>query len=192
MAVMRTVLAAAFLALACPVLLAKPLYKIVDRQGKVSYVDQVPKNFDGEVTEIVIDPAPATKDAPRAAPEGRAVRDINAERRTARATLGAALERARAKVEAARKALADGVDPEEGEYQTIQQRIDASGAKPDAPGPRSNCRRVAGADGQSSWNCPTIVPGEKYRERRKALEEDLRAAEAELHAAEQAYRRGTD
>ncbi len=43
---------------ASPALFAQaPLYKLVDKSGRVTYVDKVPRGFDGEVTPIVIDPA---------------------------------------------------------------------------------------------------------------------------------------
>jgi hypothetical protein len=175
--------------------LAQTLYKLVDKTGKVSYADRVPKGFEGEVTPIAIDPATNAASPIRIAPVPKAEdapRDRNAERRDARSKLALVLERAQAKVAAAKRALADGVDPLEDEYQTIQQKFDASGAKPDAPGPRVNCRRLTSDDGRSTWVCPTIVPGERYRDRQKALEDALRDAEAELAVAEQAYRRGTD
>jgi len=178
---------------------AKTLYKLVEKNGKVSYVDKVPKGFDGEVTEIIMDaaptpaanPPPAPPRAPAAAPpEGK--RDINTERKEARARLQAALDRAREKLAAAKKALADGVDVEDDELQVIQQRYDASGAKPGAAGPRSNCFQQMGGNGRPVWICPVMVPGEKYRDRQKLLEDAVRSAEAEGTAAEDAYRRGTD
>lgn len=176
--------------------LAQTLYKLVDKAGKVSYADRVPKGFEGEVTPISIDPATNAASPIRVAPAPQrpedAPRDRNTERRDARAKFTAALERAQAKVAAAKKALAEGVDPLDDEYQTIQQKFDASGAKADAAGPRGNCRRLTSDDGRSTWVCPTIVPGERYRDRQKGLEDALRDAEAELAVAEQAYRRGTD
>lgn len=172
------------------------LYKLVDRAGRVTYVDRVPRGFDGEVTPIAIDPATNAASPVRVVPppksEAKDGTDLNTVRRETRAKLHLALERAAAKVNAARKALADGVDPLEDEYQTIQQKIDASGASKDAPGPRPNCRRQTGGAGESTWICPTIVPGERYRDRQKALEDALREAQAELAQAESAYRRGTD
>ena len=173
---------------------SQTLYKLVDRTGRVSYVDRVPKGFDGEVTPITLDPETNAASPIRIAPPARAedAKDRNTTRREARAKFTLALDRAQAKVAAARKALADGVDPREDEYQTIQQKFDASNAKADAAGPRSNCRRFTSDDGRSTWICPTIVPGERYRDRQKALEEALRDAEAELAEAETAYRRGTD
>lgn len=176
---------------------AQTLYKLVDKAGKVTYVDKVPKDFDGEVTPLTIDPATNAQSPIRAQPPAteepaKDKRDINTERRTARTKLQAALDKAAARLAAAKKALADGVDPRDDEYQTIQQRFDASAAKPDQAGPRPNCRKQTDANGRAIFVCPTIVPGESYRDRQKALEDAVRDAEAELHAAEQAYRRGTD
>jgi hypothetical protein len=56
---------------------------------------------------------------------------------------------------------------------------------------RSNCR-VEGSGNQKILMCPTSVPTEEYRERVARLEEAMRKAEAELEAAEVAWRRGVD
>lgn len=178
---------------------AKTLYKLVDKQGRVSYVDKPPpKNFDGEVTRIESDavppsirPAPAAPAAP-VSTDGTALvqepveapPDINKKRRDNRERLQLALDKARERVEAARKARDQGVDPLEGEYQVIQQRFDASGNK---PGPRPNCRKQG-----TTWICATQVPGEAYRDRQKELDDAVVAAELELENAERAYRRGVD
>jgi hypothetical protein len=58
--------------------------------------------------------------------------------------------------------------------------------------PRSNCRTVVGSDRKRTTICPTIVPGPDYFERIERLEEAVRKAQAELDAAERAYRRGVD
>ncbi len=170
---------------------AQTLYKLVDKAGKVSYADRVPKGFDGEVTPLAIDPAANANSPVRSAPaktEGLP-RDHNSERREARTRLQLAFDRAAARLAAARKALADGAAPNEDEYQTIQQRFDA---RPDTAGPRANCRRQSDANGRAIWVCPTIVPGEKYRDRQSALEDAVREAEAQLAEAETAFRKGTD
>ena len=172
---------------------AQTLYKLVDKAGKVTYVDRIPKGFDGEVTPIIIDPATNAASPLRVAPAAKSEeakndgKDHNTRRRDDRARLRLALDQAQAKLAAAKKALADGAEPMEDEYQVIQQKIDAAGAKPDVQGPRSNCRRQG-----NIFVCPTIVPGERYRERQSALEEAVRVAEAELAVAETAFRRGTD
>ena len=176
---------------------SQTLYKLVDKAGKVTYVDRIPKGFDGEVTRIEIDPSTNTQSAspaPRApvAGDSKPRPDMNATRRALRERLQADIDRAHEKLAAAKKALADGVDPKDGEYQTIQQKFDASAAKAGQAGPRPNCRKQTGADGKSVWNCPTIMPGEVYRDRQQALEEAVKLAESELEIAERAYRRGVD
>ncbi|APV48416.1 hypothetical protein BWI17_01160 [Betaproteobacteria bacterium GR16-43] len=179
---------------------ARVIYKLVDRKGQVTYVDQRPKAFDGEVTEIVVPDTPATAVAPAPLPAkpaasespAKGVTDINSQRRDAREKLQLALDRARARLEAAKKALADGGDPQDDELQVIIQRFDASKDRPDAAGPRGNCTRVPTDNGGSLWSCPVMTPGEKFRERQKSLEEAVLAAEAEVDAAEKAFRRGTD
>lgn len=173
---------------------AKKLYKLVDKNGKVTYVDKVPKGFDGDVTEILLD-APATPSAnpPPPAPRvpavegaGPAKRDINAQRKEARAKLQAALDAAREKLAAAKKAQAEGGDINDDEFQVIQQQM---AMQKNVPAPRPNCFQQPGA---TVWTCPVSVAGEKYRDRQKSLEDAVRAAEAEVAAAEDAYRRGTD
>lgn len=181
---------------------AKALYKLVDKSGKVIYVDQVPKGFDGEVTRIELDAAPtlqrpALPQGPAAVPptanEKGGLADTNAARKARREKLQADVDRAREKLSAAQKALADGGIPKEGEYQPIQQKFDAAGSREGDAGPRPNCRRQVDAYGRPYWMCPTIVPGgEKYRERRADLEEAVRLAEEELETAQRAYRRGVD
>jgi hypothetical protein len=58
--------------------------------------------------------------------------------------------------------------------------------------PRSNCRQEKDKNGQTIVMCPTAVPGAEYHDRIARLEENLRRAEEELAAAEEAWRRGVD
>lgn len=175
---------------------SQALYKLVGKDGRVTYSDRVPKGFDGEVTRIESDPSTNAVGGPAARPAAAEVpadgSDINSQRKARRLSLAAALEAARAKLAAAKLALAEGVEPREGEWQTIQQRFDASGTKPGTPGPRPNCMRQTGRDGRDVWICPTRVPGTDFFDRQKSLEEAVRLAEAEVEAAEYAYRRGVD
>lgn len=189
------------LLLACLALLAAQaeaaaLYRLVDRQGKVTYADRIPKGFDGEVTRIELDPdtnavgtAGARPAAAVAAPAPAATGEINAQRKSRRLELEAALDAARAKLAAAKLALAEGAEPRDGEWQTIQQRFAAAGTK---TGPRPTCMLRKDTGGQDVWICPTRVPGADYFDRQKSLEEAVRLAEAEVEAAENAYRRGVD
>lgn len=177
-------------------------YKWIDADGKVQYSDKPPKAFKGEVTRIEHDfekyVAPPAASAPGAAPAApekakalvSAPDDPASKRRATRASLEARLARARADVEAARKALSDGEAPELDERQTIQQR----GAKGGMHGmtARSNCRVEVGKDGKKSTMCPTSVPTAEYHDRVARQEEAVRKAEEELAAAEEAWRRGVD
>ena len=49
------VLACTLLALALPAA-AQTVYKLIDRNGKITYSEEPPKNFDGKVIRIDIDP----------------------------------------------------------------------------------------------------------------------------------------
>ncbi|HZZ94825.1 MAG TPA: DUF4124 domain-containing protein [Usitatibacter sp.] len=82
-------------ALACAPAQAQTLYKLIDRNGKVTYAQEAPKDFDGKVIRIDVNPnantatlpkfqPPATK--PRAAAgstDVRALRERVAERKAA-------------------------------------------------------------------------------------------------------------
>jgi hypothetical protein len=57
---------------------------------------------------------------------------------------------------------------------------------------RSNCTRIKSPSGAISTVCPTLIPNQAYRERIAMLEDAVKKAEADLDAAEEAYRRGVD
>jgi hypothetical protein len=105
---------AGFLAFAANSALAQTLYKLIDRNGKVTYSEAAPKDFDGKVIRIDVDPNRnrATLGVPPAAPAA-APPDEAAERAK---RVGAARER----LEAARKALAQAREhPGEDEVQFV-------------------------------------------------------------------------
>lgn len=180
------------------------LYRWTDKAGKVHYGDK-PAPGALEVTRIEIDakpsgaaPAPAplppvpaapASPAPEVARDAPPAGDLASQRRATRERLQAALDRARARLEAAKKALDDSSAMEEGERQTI---VRSAGRAPLAGTTRMNCRQVVGKDRKTTTVCPAVVPNEQYYERRAGLEEAVRAAEEELAAAENAYRRGAD
>jgi exonuclease VII small subunit len=95
---------------------AQTLYKLIDKNGKVTYVDTPPKDFDGKVVPIEVDPnrnrATLTnpEDAQRAlAEKGRALNAADEE-----------LKRAQERLEAARRNLADAREnPREGEVERV-------------------------------------------------------------------------
>lgn len=173
---------------------AQVLYKLIAPDGRVTYTDKEPKGFEGKVIRIepdtgsnVVPSAKGTETAvrPAAVPGG-----IGEERRKAREGLEKKLRAAEARLDAARKAMAEDGEPRPDEMQTVQRRYPPlqSGQNP----PRPNCFSSVDPNGKASLVCPQQVPQEGYYERRRQLEEALRAAEEELAAAEQAYRRGTD
>lgn len=54
-----------FVALACGTAAAQTLYKLIDKNGKVTYSGEAPKNFDGQVIKIVVDPNANTATLPK-------------------------------------------------------------------------------------------------------------------------------
>ena len=182
---------------------AQVLYKWVDESGKTQYSDRPPKNFKGEVTRIETEvekftlppsppPAAPASSAPAAAPAKTVApapaEDLAAKRRATRARLEGQLAKAREKVDAAKKALAQAENPEPEDRQVIQQR---AGGGMHGMTARSNCT-VEGTGKNKVVMCPTMVPTEEYRDKLARLEEDVRKAEDDLAAAEQAWRRGVD
>ena len=186
---------------------AQTLHKWVDKDGKTHYSDKPPKGYPSEIVRIdaepppppaIVVPAPAAPAAPKpkeAAGEKAPATDIGSRRKALRESLHERLRAAQLKLDAARKALDEGEDVGDGERQVVQQRHarrEATFFTKGSPPPRSNCMSRNGVDGKPIWLCPTVIPGEVYFDRRKALEEAVRKAEEELAAAELAYRRGVD
>jgi hypothetical protein len=71
-------LAGVCLAFAAP---AQTLYKLIDKNGKVTYSNEEPKDFDGKVIRIEVDPKANTATLPKyqpAAPASRASGDTRA------------------------------------------------------------------------------------------------------------------
>src|SRR5450432_850341 len=104
--VSHVVLAAAA-ALFAPVTLADVLYKLIDKNGKVTYSEEKPKNFDGQVFRLDIDPNANTATMPKGAKSGepavagRRPVDGNAKKPGAEERIAKARER----LETAQKAL---------------------------------------------------------------------------------------
>ena len=191
---------AAALALS-PIAGAQVLYKWVDKDGRVHFSDKPPVGFKGEVTAIQPDAVPDAVVRPPVAPGKARVEedekpkpdDMAAKRRQLREQLALRVAQARAKLEAARKALDDGEDATDGERQFVRQNFPRDARRPArTPPPRANCQSTVGSDGKAIWNCPRQVPNEAYFDRRKNLEEAVKKAEEELAEAERAYRRGVD
>jgi len=136
---------------------AQTLYKLIDKNGKVTYVDKPPKDFDGQVIPVDIDTK--RNSATISTPGSGAGASAFDQRRAAEAAQSDRVKVAQDKLEAAKKALADAREnPREGEV-----------------------NRVGNVGG---FTRP--VPTEAYEKRLAGLEEAVRAAEAELRQALQA------
>jgi hypothetical protein len=148
-------LAAAALALAQPAA-AQTLYKLIDKNGKVTYSDSPPKDFDGKVVPVEIDP---NRNRATILPPGPASDVLSSDKAQARGDADARLKQAQARLEAARKELAFARDnPREGEVERIGNV--GGGARP--------------------------VPTEAYERRLAGLEKAVKDAEEELRLAERA------
>jgi hypothetical protein len=148
-------LAAAALALAQPAA-AQTLYKLIDKNGKVTYSDSPPKDFDGKVVPVEIDP---NRNRATILPPGTASDVLSSDKAQARGDADARLKQAQARLEAARKELAFARDnPREGEVERIGNV--GGGARP--------------------------VPTEAYERRLAGLEKAVKDAEEELRLAERA------
>jgi len=152
--------AALGLAAAGTAVAAQTLYKLIDKNGKVTYSESPPKDFDGQVIRIDIDPKANTATLPKpgaiARPETEAEKVI---RRPSPSTAGGGdkVQAARDKLDAAKKALQDAIDnPREDEVQRMG--IKGGGTRP--------------------------VPTEEYQKRITGLEQNVKRAEEELRVAQ--------
>lgn len=140
---------------------AQTIYKLIAKDGKVTYADKSPKEYDGQVIRLDIDPKANLATLPKLGAPGvtAGVRPMSlpeAKRFDAEVMLG----RARDALENAQKALATGQEPQEGELDWVGKK--QGGARP--------------------------VPTEAYQERIKALEEAVKSAEREVDRALRAKR----
>lgn len=149
---------AALVVLAIPVASAQTLYKLIDRNGKVTYSEKAPKDFDGKVVPLNIDPNANTATLPKPAAAARPETESEKVGRPhATAAAHDKVQPARDKVEAAKKALQDAIDnPRESEIERMGKK--GGGTRP--------------------------VQSEDYQKRIAALEENVRRAEEELRVAQ--------
>ena len=146
---------AVVMALAAASAAAQTLYKLIDKNGKVTYSEKPPKDFDGKVVPLDIDPARNTATLPRVqappprAPGAGTASGVIADPGQIRA--------ARERVEAAKQALKDAQDnPAEADVDRIGKA--GGGARP--------------------------VLNDTGRKRIEKLEEDVRRAEEQLRRIE--------
>src|SRR4051812_29029294 len=74
---------------------AQTLYKLVDKKGKVTYAQEAPKDFDGTVTPITVDPNANTATLPKFTPSAPAAGGGKGNGNEAPATPQEKLERAK-------------------------------------------------------------------------------------------------
>ena len=139
----------------CGIAEAQTLYKLIDKNGKVTYSESPPKYFDGQVIRIDINPnantatlaKPAPPPDPRAAPEGS--KEDPAKPST--------LEELKQKLERAKQDLQEATD-NPGESDVTRVGKVGGGARP--------------------------VFSESYQQRIAKLEQAVKAAEEEVRRAE--------
>jgi hypothetical protein len=137
------------------------VFKLVDRKGKVTYADKAPpKEFDGKVTRIEVDLKANTATLAGVGESTAPVKLPLTAPELKRVRADAELARARENLEAAKKAREDGKEPTEDETQWVGKK--GGGARP--------------------------VPTEAFHARIKALDEAVKAAEAEFDRAQKAAR----
>jgi len=150
--------AAAFVVagLACAAASGETLYKLIDKNGKVTYSESKPKTFDGEVIRIDIDPNAntATLEKPKPPAPGQRAGNPTPAQQAEEARLGEARQRAyRAGI-----ALQEAKDnPKEGDMMMVG--------------------KVGGG--------VRTIPSEAYQQRLDRLEAAARSAQEELQRAEQ-------
>jgi hypothetical protein len=133
---------------------AQTMYKLIGKDGKVTYSESRPKEFDGQVIPVEIDRKANTMTMPKPAGASRPPLDAA---RSAAGTATSPTQSAREKLEAARKALQEAID-----------------------NPREEDIRRVGTKGGFARPEPT----EEYQQRLDALKENVRKAEEELRVAE--------
>lgn len=161
---------ASIAALLAPAAGAETLYKLIDKKGKVTYSESPPKDFDGKVIRMDIDPKANTSVAPKlpsaevAAP-GKAVTDRAA-------TRTAAIDVARENLQKARAAYEDARDnPKDDDY----RNVGAGGGGMHGMAKRGG---MLGSGGSGR------ILTEEYFARLAELEKAVKAAEDELRQLE--------
>ena len=109
--------------LCCAAASAQTLYKLIDKNGKVTYSESKPKTFDGEVIRIDIDPNANTATLPKLKGNAGDPGRVNRERNDGASGVAEAEARsayARNRLENAKKALQDARDnPSPGEVEIL-------------------------------------------------------------------------
>jgi len=143
-------------------------YRFVDENGRVTYVDKLPTNFEGKVDTVIVDPDANTARLPDVAQSAaqseaeRVIRSGQLENASSQKRAESTLRAAESNLVAAKKAL------EEAQNNSLAEDW---------------FYVAAGPDGRSHR-----VPRPAYAERLNALEANIKVAEANLADAQREYR----
>lgn len=184
----------ALLCLHSSLLYAQAVYRYVDKEGRVVLSDHPPKGvayerFDYDKSTNVLESPKRTQGTQS---EKAGVGNEKSRQRSAlRDSLRGEVDKARARLAAAREALVAGQDPTEDEWQPTVTAPD-NGGKPNSKGVITGRggRVVCHTDGSGRVVCPAVpVPSQAYRERIEGLERAVKDAEEALKVAEARFRR---
>ena len=140
---------------------SQTVYKLIDKKGKVTYAEKAPKSFEGQVVRMEIDLKANTATLPKPGQAPASFPKVTlAPQEMRRIDADLRLARTQEALEAARKALKDGEEPAESEV-----------------------TRVGNAGGGTR-----PVYTDAYKQRIKALEDDVKRAEAAYEDARKAVR----
>ena len=150
--------AAALLALEAS---AEVLYKLIDKNGKVTYSEEKPKDFDGQVIRLDINPNENTATMPKPASGADSGEPTTAPRRkegdAKKMSSDELIAQARERLERAQRALQDARDnPAEGDM------------------------RILGNKGGGV----RMIPSDEYQKKLDKLEQQVKSAQDELSLAE--------
>ena len=141
---------------------AQTLYKLIDKNGKVTYSEKPPKDFDGKVIRLDIDPNANTATLPKPPPPSAQERtgrnsDAQPEKGGAKAPTGDKVQDARDRLDAAKRAYENALNnPGEDDVNRVGNK--GGGTRP--------------------------VFSDAYQAKLTALEAAVKQAEAELKRAE--------
>ncbi|HEY5000093.1 MAG TPA: DUF4124 domain-containing protein [Usitatibacter sp.] len=138
---------------------ADVLYKLVDKNGKVTYSEEKPKNFDGQVIVLDINPKANTATLPKGADAnlGGTSSRPGSEGKSPRSDAETRLAEARDRVERAQRALQEARDhPADGDI------------------------RILGNKGGGV----RMIPTDEYQKKLDALEQEVKNAQEDLRRAQ--------
>ena len=140
---------------------AEVLYKLIDKNGKVTYSEEKPKDFDGQVIRLDINPNENTATMPKPASGADSGEPTTAPRRkegdAKKMSSDELIAQARERLERAQRALQDARDnPAEGDM------------------------RILGNKGGGV----RMIPSDEYQKKLDKLEQQVKSAQDELSLAE--------